>query len=325
MSALPAATPVLEPVPVPVASIEAAVHIGTKEFIKGFIAGQITLSVLIFFLVKVFFLRPGEETRLELSRKRRNRKLYETKLPPRLPAHAVEANILARTQYDAQIHPVETCDWLNVLIAQAIEKYRSDTGFNNRIIHLLDDVLNGHTRPGFLGPIHITEFSLGEEFPIIKGTSIRYGEPAANLQAHVEFIFDDQITLGIETQVLVNWPKPCIAALPIALTVSVVNFSGTLAFEFVTHPDTPETYLAVSVLDDFILKFDVRSLLGHRTKVKDLPKLTALVTSKLRSVFIDEIVFPSFKKWYLPQLWKDATEEIVREELEDLVEEIKHA
>ncbi|KAJ1567155.1 hypothetical protein HK405_006955, partial [Cladochytrium tenue] len=73
-----------------------------------------------------------------------------------------------------------------------------------------------------------------------------------------------------------------------------------LAVEFVAHPDSTETYAAVSILEDFSLGFEVRSLLGHRTKVKDLPKITSLITSKLRSVLVDEIVWPSFKKVRLP-------------------------
>ncbi|KAJ3022975.1 ERMES complex subunit mmm1 [Thoreauomyces humboldtii] len=315
----------LAPVAVPVASIEAAVHLGTKEFIKGFIAGQVTLGVLIFFLVKVFFFRSGHETRIELARKKNMRKLYEPKVRIPISPHAIESQILAKTLYDVHAHPIETCDWLNVLVAQTITKYRNDNGFNNRIVHVLDEVLNGHTKPGFLGPIHITDFSLGEEFPLVKGVKIRFSEPNANLRTEIQFEFDDQVTLGVETQVLVNWPKACIAALPVALTLSVVKFSGTIAIEFVTHPDTPETYLSFSILNDFALEFEVRSLLGHRTKVKDLPKLASLITSKIRSVFVEEVVWPSFKRMNIPSFWGDAEDLVVREELEDLVEEIKHA
>ncbi|KAJ3281712.1 ERMES complex subunit mmm1 [Borealophlyctis nickersoniae] len=315
-------------------AIEEAVAHGTAQFIKGFIAGQVSLGLLVFFLVKVFLFKNGTETRAELAKKLRARRLYEPKLRPQVPRHATESHVLAKTCYDVHSHPIETCDWLNVLLAQAITKYRCDPGFNNRIITLLDDVLNGHTRPGFLvanahlirqGPISITEFSLGDEFPIIRTACMRFAEQTANLRAEIVFEFDDQITIGIDTQVLVNWPKPCIAALPVSLSLSVVKFSGTLALEFVTHPDSPETYVSVSILEDFLLDFEVRSLLGHRTKVKDLPKLASMITSKLRSVFVDELVWPSFKKWPVPMLWGDAREEVVKEELEELVEELKHA
>jgi maintenance of morphology protein 1 len=54
-------------------------------------------------------------------------------------------------------------------------------------------------------------------------------------------------------------------------------------------------------MDDFILDFGVSSLLGHRTKVKDVPKLTSLITSMLRNIFIKELVYPSRKNWRIPK------------------------
>ena len=38
----------------------------------------------------------------------------------------------------------------------------------------------------------------------------------------------DVITLGIETKLLLNYPKPLVAVLPVALAVSIVRFSGTV-------------------------------------------------------------------------------------------------
>ncbi|KAJ3051590.1 ERMES complex subunit mmm1, partial [Quaeritorhiza haematococci] len=89
-----------------------------------------------------------------------------------------------------------------------------------------------------------------------------------------------------------------------------------IALEFVNDQHSPHAYIAFSILEDFLLEFEVRSLLGHRTKVKDLPKLTQLITSKLRSVFIEEIVWPSFKRWDTPTGWEDAREE--KDEMEDM-------
>jgi len=34
--------------------------------------------------------------------------------------------------------------------------------------------------------------------------------------------------LGIETSVLINWPRPRIAALPVSLVLSVVKFQATV-------------------------------------------------------------------------------------------------
>lgn len=47
-------------------------------------------------------------------------------------------------------------------------------------------------------------------------------------RAEIDFEYNDQITLGIETQIILNWPKQAFAALPVYLILSVVRFSGTV-------------------------------------------------------------------------------------------------
>ncbi|KAJ3196015.1 ERMES complex subunit mmm1 [Irineochytrium annulatum] len=302
-------------------ALEAAVNLANKEFIKvrnpsrryrqmkissyvhkeqGFIAGQMIICVLLFLLVKVFLLRNGEETRIEAKR---IRTLWEPKHRAPLRQHAFESHVLSKMQYEVHSHPAETCDWINVVMGQIIARYRSDPAFTSNVITFLDYSLNGPARPGFLGPITITDFSLGEEYPILKTASMRFAEQSSNLvvspRAEIAFEVNDQITLGIDTQVLINWPKELTASLPVSLNISVVKFSGTIAMEFVAHPESSETYLAVSILQDFVLDFEVRSLLGHRTKVKDLPKLTSLITSKLRSILTESVVWPNFQRVHL--------------------------
>jgi Maintenance of mitochondrial morphology protein 1 len=44
--------------------------------------------------------------------------------------------------------------------------------------------------------------------------------------------------------------------------------------------------------DTFVFDFSVGSLLGHYTKVKDLPKLTDLITHGLRMAVANELVYP---------------------------------
>ena len=51
--------------------------------------------------------------------------------------------------------------------------------------------------------------------------------------------------------------------------------------------------IQLSVLDDVILSFEVKSLLGHRTKIKDLPKVTTLIVSRIRALFFDLFVASS--------------------------------
>ena len=50
--------------------------------------------------------------------------------------------------------------------------------------------------------------------------------------------------------------------------------------------------IAISVLNDFVLDMEVKSLLGHRTKIKDLPKLRQILISKIKFFFIERFVYP---------------------------------
>jgi maintenance of morphology protein 1 len=160
----------------------------------------------------------------------------------------------------------------------------------------------------------------------------------------------DVITLGIETTLVLNYPKPLVAVLPVALAVSVVRFSGTLAVSFIpsssppptstntpdsspaphthqrdtsttttsattsTSPHRPEssnstppphrpTTLAFTFLDDYRLDLSVRSLVGSRSRLQDVPKIAQLIESRVHAWFDERAVEPRFQQIVLPSLW----------------------
>ncbi|KAI9321219.1 hypothetical protein BX666DRAFT_1850525, partial [Dichotomocladium elegans] len=175
------------------------------------------------------------------------------------------AYISSRTYYDVIHHPPESTDWLNVLLAQFLMQYREDAKMNDRLMVAVDEVLNGGVRPGFVGPIHVTELNMGEEFPIFRNARIRPSDDVGSMRAEIDFEYNDQITLGIETQIILNWPRKAFAALPVSLVLSVVRFSGTLTIELINPPETTtrperplERYIAISSYSDFVLDFHVK-------------------------------------------------------------------
>ena len=199
----------------------------------------------------------------------------------------------------------ESVDWINVLLAQVITKYRNDSVFNNRAVRVLYDVIN-QGKPDFFSPISITDFSLGDQFPKLKQSVIRYIDDQQNIRAEIAFDFNDQLLkIGIETHLVINFPKPNSASLPISLTLTLVRFSGTLAIEFISDTKDSPAYINISFLEDLELDFQVESLLGHRSKVKDLPKLTQIIVSRLKKTFADYFVHPNSRKIYLPSIWSD--------------------
>ncbi|KAI9033156.1 hypothetical protein DFJ74DRAFT_152928 [Hyaloraphidium curvatum] len=281
-------------------------------FIKGFISGQLVVFLLLWFLVRMVFLRNAEEADAEMKRRIRDKAATKRKTPhlgtEEASRYLTNTLILNKIYADVENHVEESCDWLNVLIAQGIEKYRRNAHFLDSIVGWVDKGLNGVTRPSWLGPILITELSLGEDFPVIKSARIRPSHNSANVRAELSLELRDHITVGIDTHLIVNWPRPGFATLPVSLALSVVRFSGTLAVELVNNGfDAGEgSFLSFSVLEDYDTEFDVRSLLGHRTKIKDLPKLTDLLISRFRSMFEEKLVEPSCFKWGVPEFFAPA-------------------
>lgn len=233
-------------------------------------------------------------------------------------------SILSKTYYNVESHQPESLDWFNVLIAQTIAQFRSDAQHDDAILNSLTKALNGTTRPSFLDEIRVTELSLGEDFPIFSNCRVipvdedgldlgngRALDPdmasreGARLQARMDVDLSDVLTLALETKLLLNYPQKMSAVLPVALAVSVVRFSGTLSISFI--PSNPSqskpTTMAFNFLDDYRLDLSVRSLMGSRSRLQDVPKIAQLVESRLHRWFDERCVEPRFQEIALPNLW----------------------
>ncbi|KAI9832526.1 MAG: ERMES complex subunit mmm1 [Sarea resinae] len=314
------------------------------SFTQGFFLGQLSVVILIGAFIKFFIFgdppspdvtaahRATARRQRTLAHKRsllslrdqssqralRRKRSSVLRNPPPLTT----ATILAKTYYNVNSHQPESLDWFNVLVAQTIAQFRSDAHHDDAILKSLNDVLNGPQKPDFLDDIKVTEISLGEDFPIFSNcrvipldedglgggshgpTSSGRGE-GGRLQARMDVDLSDFITLGLETKLLMNYPKPLVAVLPVALAVSVVRFSGTLSISFIpSSPRGPSpTALAFSFLDDYRLDLSVRSLVGSRSRLQDVPKIAELVESRLHTWFDDRCVEPRFQQIALPNLW----------------------
>ncbi|KIH90670.1 mitochondrion biogenesis protein [Sporothrix brasiliensis 5110] len=244
----------------------------------------------------------------------------------RRPPVLTIGSILNKTYYRVDSHQPESLDWFNVLIAQTIAQFRNDAQHNDAILTSLTKALNGTSRPDFLDEIRVTELSLGEDFPIFSNCRIIPVDEdgyatnaggggggggaaglagATRLQARMDVDLSDMITLAVETKLLLNYPRRLSAVLPVALAVSVVRFSGTLSVSFV--PSNPSqatpTKMIFAFLDDYRLDFSIRSLLGSRSRLQDVPKIAQLIESRLHRWFDERAVEPRFQEIELPSLW----------------------
>ncbi|KAJ4302898.1 ERMES complex subunit mmm1 [Kalmusia sp. IMI 367209] len=251
--------------------------------------------------------------------------------------------ILAKTYYNVKGHQPESLDWFNVLIAQTIAQLRADARQDGAVLTSLTELLNTGSKPDWIGEIKVTEIALGDEFPIFSNCRVMPAEEGflsgggsggisgteeGRLQARMDVDLSDIITLGIETTLVLNYPKPLVAVLPVALAVSVVRFSGTLAVSFIPSSSPPSTStstpapedsprpqssngntprrpttLAFTFLDDYRLDLSVRSLVGSRSRLQDVPKIAQLIESRVHAWFDERAVEPRFQQIVLPSLW----------------------
>ncbi|KAJ3499615.1 hypothetical protein NLG97_g183 [Lecanicillium saksenae] len=242
----------------------------------------------------------------------------------RNPPTLTIGSILSKTYYNVDSHQPESLDWFNVLVGQTIAQFRSDAQHDDAILNSLTKALNGTSRPDFLDEIRVTELSLGEDFPIFSncriipvdedgislGAGIRFDPATAardgtRLQARMDVDLSDMLTLAVETKLLLNYPKKLSAILPVALAVSVVRFSGTLSISFIPSNPSQSTpaMMTFNFLDDYRLDFSVRSLLGSRSRLQDVPKIAQLVEARLHKWFDERAVEPRFQEIALPSLW----------------------
>lgn len=262
-------------------------------------------------------------------------------LKPRSEGGLTVQKILEKTYYEVKGHQPESLDWFNVLVAQTIAQLRADAQEDEAVLTSLTDMLNGGSKPDFLDDIRVTEISLGEEFPIFSncrvipvdenGTPIKElkGHRGEMLQARMDVDLSDVVTLGIETKLVLNYPKPLTMVLPVALAVSVVRFSGTLSLSFSPssqpnpypsdnmappgpeknegHPLNPTgtspTTLTFTFLDDYRLDLSVHSLIGSKSRLQDVPKIAQLVEGRIHAWFDERVVEPRFQQIVLPSLW----------------------
>lgn len=308
-------------------------------FTQGLVLGQISVIFIIIVFVKFFVFAdsstiPTKKSSIDASgiivkRNKLTKKdgtsddiIEDEKL---LDTRHKISTILEKTYYDVNNHSPESLDWFNVLVAQTISQLRSEALLGDNIYHSLNDFLENTNIPEFIDKINLTEIDIGDDFPIFSNCRIKYGEDLGRLEAKIDVDLSDTLTLGISTKLLLNQPRPLTAILPVSLAVSIVRFSGCLTVSLINtkdidlkniekdgqendgsnneNEDGGGTALMFSFSPDYRLEFVVKSLIGSRAKLQDVPKISSLIESKLRTWFIERCVEPRFQVVRLPSLW----------------------
>ncbi|OLL22273.1 Maintenance of mitochondrial morphology protein 1 [Neolecta irregularis DAH-3] len=284
-------------------------------FTQGLLAGQLTVILMVCLFLKFFIFgnpTPDHLTRSLSPTQLRKKKSSILRNPPALNI----SSLLHKVDYNISTHSAESLDWLNVLIAQAVSQFREDARSKDAILATLDEILNGPMKSGYVGQMRVTEVNLGEEFPTMRNCRICGCEGDSERlkqRAQMDIELSDQITLGIETKLLLNYPRLEFAVLPVALEISILKFRGTLSISFISSTETisssNESTFIFNFAKDFQLELSVRSLVGARSRFQDIPKLTQLVENQLRSWFLLRCVEPYFQQIILPSFWPTKAKE----------------
>ncbi|ODV77762.1 uncharacterized protein CANTADRAFT_33001, partial [Suhomyces tanzawaensis NRRL Y-17324] len=323
----------------------------TWSFTQGLMFGQASVILVIIIFVKFFVFADASPASTQSSSKDASSVIVKNAANAKKEG-ADGANedeeddaskvsgILEKTYYDVENHASESLDWFNVLIAQTISQLRTEALLSDNIYHSLNEFLTKSDFPEYLDKVKITEIDIGDDFPIFSNCRIKHSKDGSGrLEAKIDVDLSDTLTLGIETQLLLNHPRPLTAVLPVELSVSIVRFSGCLTVSLINTNDldsssepkaggTPApnsgssetdsrgsnkkkkgehanagTALMFSFAPDYRLEFTVKSLIGSRAKLQDVPKISSLIENKLRSWFIERCIEPRFQVVKLPSLW----------------------
>lgn len=175
----------------------------------------------------------------------------------------------------------------------------------------------------WLDPIEVTSVNLGKAFPLLSNSRIRPADGEGRVRAEVDLDYADTVSLAISTAVLINFPRPRFAVLPVAIGVELVSFGGTVSLTEprqhcspfpqlsvqIHDPKDERQHMHVCLLPDFSLNLKTSSLLGSRAKLQDIPKIEQLLVERLRAVIQDRIVYPRHLTFALPRLLSRTTPE----------------
>lgn len=139
------------------------------------------------------------------------------------------------------------------------------------------------------------------------------------LEAQINVDLKDDITLGIDTNLLINFPRPNFCYLPINLAISIVKFVGVLKISLrpanenqgaeedhdtsSSQSQAEKSCINISFAPDYQMDFKITSSIGSTSKLTNVPKIAQLVQHRLKKAFEERFVYPNEKQVFLPSVF----------------------
>ncbi|KAG8931723.1 ERMES complex subunit mmm1 [Tulasnella sp. 417] len=254
----------------------------TPTFTQGLVIGQVSIFLLLALILRYLFLEPAVSSR-----------------PPSLPALAAAARqqheTSRSTSKDDALEaddppPAETAEWFNVILQNIAQAYRQqirntlegpsgDEAARRRV----EGWLNDRRSASLLDVIKVHAIDVGTGAPkLVRARILAPDKHCATSRIECHLAYSDDVSLSLSTSLLLHYPTPSFARLPVSLTVSSIDFAAKVT---VTPPlpSDPSPCLTLTLDPSFTLDIKTNSLLGSRAKLSDVPKVHELIAQRIRT------------------------------------------
>lgn len=200
----------------------------------------------------------------------------------------------------------ESARWLTFMLSKMIfDPIRIQTHQKSSLItNLFQDKLNEiqniklNSIPAFkyLDNIQIKSIDLINFYPSIDSYQLIYDPESECCAFRMKCSWKNAFSLEIESALnIMN-----LIVLPFSVSVKLVNLKFTAQLLISKEGD----FMEITCLpDDYLLiDLEVGSLIGHRTKLKDLPKIKSAIVNSIKKILSDTIINPKVLKIPLPKL-----------------------
>lgn len=163
-----------------------------------------------------------------------------------------------------------------------------------------------------LDAFQIKSIAIGNYYPSIDSYQLIYDSNSECCAFRLKCSWQDALSLEIESALsFVN-----LVALPFSISVKLKN----LIFTAQLHTSKDGESIEISCLpdDNLLIDLEVGSLVGHRTKLKDLPKIKNAIVDALKKILSDSIINPKCLRVPFPKikdnLWTEVAETEISED-----------
>jgi maintenance of morphology protein 1 len=253
----------------------------TPTFTQGLVLGQLSIIVLLGFVLKyLFFVPPNEVSETP------------TFQPLTKPAHPLQNRSSNHRDEIITEKDSESADWFNLLARQVADVYRAKLqggleGFEgNEVARQQIEAYANTIRPhSFIDHITVQSVDLGNAAPRLFNGQLMDGgkEPDALTSVKFDMTYTDSISISLSTAYLFNYPMSSFARLPVSLSISLDLFESRISL-VAPSPNSAAPVLTISLPPEFTLNLKTTSLMGSRAMLKDVPKLHELIEQQVHKV-----------------------------------------